>query len=126
MVAWNGAIRTLLVTLFAAGDGRYHNRHHTSQTILEYMMMDEMERTEFARRFRLRQLIFLEAVQQLAKPGKTWQIYVGSEQVHDDGRVTCQVVARGQPSMEIETLVRYCRQIGDQGYDRLKIVFGKY
>lgn len=70
-------------------------------------MMHESERNEFMRRFQLRQAMFLEAVRNAIKQDITWQIYLDTEELHDDGRITFKAVPHGSPSTDSDTLLRY-------------------
>ena len=78
--------------------------------------MRESEPNDFASRFRRRQRMFLEAVRHAIQSDASWQVYLDVETVHEDGRIDCRAVSQGNPSDDSETLLRYCRQISDQGF----------
>lgn len=60
--------------------------------------------------------MFLEAVRNTVKQDSTWQTYLDTEELYDDGRITCKAVPHGSPSTDADALLKYCRQISDQGF----------
>ncbi len=78
--------------------------------------MYEGDPNEFAKRFQQRQALFLEAIRHAIKPGASWRIYLNFDEVFDDGRIISKACPHGPPSFDVDTLLRYCRQITDQGF----------